>query len=455
MPVVDQGAVVHLRLTAQMREARDLPALSFVLCNELRALVEYRQAAIVACDAAGRGTLLAHSGLVAVDADTPFALWLGEMVDALRPALIGLPSDAAMLAADASSLPARLADGWSEWLPPHALLLPLRGPDAVLRAVLVLARESPWPEALDDSSPSWWLAAAAGVAGHAWWALASRRPRLAERWRKAAGSRRVQIGVLAVLLLLVVPVREYSLAPAEVISLSSQVIAAPQTGVIRTMRVPPNTPVRKGDVLAEFDDTSLRSRLSVARASMATTRAEFLQSSQRAFDRQEARAEVGQAEARVREREAEIAGLTAELARLQVVAPADGVFVYSHPDDWAGKPVQTGERIGLLSDPGQPGIQAWVPVADAINLAPGAPMTLFLRVAPLQPLSGNLDHASYQVADSPEGIAGYRVRGRLQASDEAVRVGLRGTVRIAGEWTVLGYLLLRRPLAALREWCGC
>jgi hypothetical protein len=117
--------------------------------------------------------------------------------------------------------------------------------------------------------------------------------------------------------------------------------------------------------------------------------------------------------------------------------------------------VQTGERIGLLSDPDQPGIQAWVPVADAINLAPGAPMTLFLRVAPLQPLSGSLDHASYQVVDSPEGIAGYRVRGRLQASSEAVRVGLRGTVRIAGEWTVLGYLLLRRPLAALREWCGC
>jgi hypothetical protein len=148
MPVVDQGAAVHLRLTARMQEARDLPALSFVLCNELRALVEYRQAAIVGCGTAGRGTLLAHSGLVAVDADTPFALWIGEMVDALRPALIGLPPEAAMLAADAGSLPARLADGWSEWLPPHALLLPLRGPDAVLRAVLVLARESPWPEAV-------------------------------------------------------------------------------------------------------------------------------------------------------------------------------------------------------------------------------------------------------------------------------------------------------------------
>ena len=91
MPGLDQGAAVHLRLTARMQEARDLPALSFVLCNELRALVEYRQAAIVACDAAGRGTLMAHSGLVAVDADTPFALWIAEVVDALRPALGALP----------------------------------------------------------------------------------------------------------------------------------------------------------------------------------------------------------------------------------------------------------------------------------------------------------------------------------------------------------------------------
>jgi hypothetical protein len=35
------------------------------------------------------------------------------------------------------------------------------------------------------------------------------------------------------------------------------------------------------------------------------------------------------------------------------------------------------------------------------------------------------------------------------------RLGLRGTVRISGDSTPLGYLLLRRPVAALREWCGC
>lgn len=449
------GAEPYLRLAGRIRSATDLAELAFVLCNETRAVAEYRQAAIVTFGRGERGTLMAHSGLAAVDANTPFALWIAEAVAALRPAMSMPPSSAAPLLADAASLPERLAAGWSDWLPGHALLFPLGGPDGVLRAVLLLAREEPWPEQLAEGSPEWWLAAAAQAGGHAWWALAARAPRAADRARALLRSRTLWVAAAAAVALLAVPVREYVLAPAEVISLASEVIAAPQAGVIRQMRVQPNAVVRKGDVLAEFDDTTLRSRLAVARASMATARADFLQSSQRAFERQEARAEMGQAEARVRERETEIGALAAELARQQVLAPSDGVFIYSHPDDWAGKPVQTGERIGLLSDPARLGVQAWVPVADAINLAPGAAMTLLLRVAPLQPLPATLQYASYQVVESPEGVAGYRVRGSLDAPAGAARLGLRGTVRISGDATPLGYLLLRRPVAAAREWCGC
>ena len=450
----DPGAALHLRLAARIRAASDGARLAFVLCNELRALIDYRQAAIITYGRGGRAALAAHSGLVVIDTDTPFALWIAEAMAALRPTLESRAADDGPIAIDAQSLPEALGAAWSDWLPAHALLCPLRGPDGAPRAVLLIAREEAWPSHIEDGSAMAWLVATTQLGGHAWWALTARGRPLSERLASLPASRAARLGAAAALLLLLVPVREYSLAPAEVISLESQVIAAPHTGVIRQIRVAPNAAVRKGEVLAEFDDTTLRNRLAVSRASMATARADFLQSSQRAFDRQEARAEMGQAEARVREREAEIAGLAAELARLQVLAPADGVFVYSSPDDWAGRPVQTGERIGLLSDPGRLGVQAWVPVADAINLAEGAPMTLFLRVAPLQPLSAMLEHASYQVVESPDGVAGYRVRGRLEGAVGEARVGLRGTVRIAGEWTVLGYLLLRRPLAAAREWCG-
>ncbi len=445
----------HVALGWKARQAGTQEALAFVCCNDTHALIPYRQAAVVAFESAGRSRLVAHSGLVAVEADSPYALWLGEMVAALRGRLETLPESTPLLAVSPASLPEALAAAWADWLPAHVWALPLCGPDRRVRAVLLLAREEPWPQEITPDSPAWWLLATVAVYGHAWWALSARGLRLTERIRSLPRARWLRFGLPVLVLLLLIPVREYSLAPAEVVSLASQVIASPQDGVIRQIKVSPNAPVKAGDVLAELDDTTLHNRVVVAQAALATARADFLQSSQRAFDRQDAKAEMGQAEARVREREAELESLSEELSRLQIRAPAAGVFVYSHPDDWAGKPVQTGERIGLLSDPGKLGVQVWVPVGDAINLRPGAPMTLFLRIAPLSPIAGRLDYAGYQVVESPDAVASYRVRGTLTESSADARVGLRGTVRIVGDWTVSGYLFLRRPLASFREWCGC
>jgi hypothetical protein len=44
--------------------------------------------------------------------------------------------------------------------------------------------------------------------------------------------------------------------------------------------------------------------------------------------------------------------------KLSIRARSSGVFVYTDPDDWAGRPVQTGERIGLLADPTKLGVRA-------------------------------------------------------------------------------------------------
>ena len=445
----------YLSICGKVHAAQTVEQLAFVCCNDTLALLDYRQAALVALDEFGRNRLVAHSGLAATDADTPYALWLGELVGAIRPQFEQPSGEAPLLALTAASVPQGLAAAWADWLPSHVWALPLRGPDRRVRAVLLLARDSAWPDEIAPGSPAAWLLSLMPVYGHAWWALSARGFRFSERLRALAGSKRLRYVLPLVMLLLLAPVREYSLAPAEVVSLASQVIASPMDGVIRRITVAPNAPVNPGDVIAELDATSQRNRVAVARAALATARAEFLQSSQRAFESQQAKADLVQAQARVRESEAELAWLSEDLSRLQIRAPAAGVFVYSDPDDWAGKPVQTGERIGLLADPRKLGVQAWVPVGDAINLRPASPMTLFLRTAPLQPIAATLDYAGYQVVESPEAIASYRVRGTLDEGGTAVRVGLRGTLRIGGDWTVLGYLVFRRPIAWLREWCGC
>ena len=89
-------------------------------------------------------------------------------------------------------------------------------------------------------------------------------------------------------------------------------------------------------------------------------------------------------------------------------------------------------------------------------LEQGAAVRLFLTVLPLSPLDAQVVETSYQAVLSPEGVASYRLRAVFDAgqTQQHLRIGLRGTAKIYGDRVVLGYYLLRRPLATLREWTG-
>ncbi|MET0540185.1 MAG: efflux RND transporter periplasmic adaptor subunit [Variovorax sp.] len=453
MPLTD---LAFHALAAKVHAAGNAAELAFVICNETHALAPYRQAALVGYFGARRTRLAAHSGLADVDTNSPYALWLADVANHLRKQLDALPASAPVLALSPAMLPPSLAAAWTDWLPDHVWVLALAGPDGRANAALFLAREAPWPSDFDASAPEFLLLQAAGLYGHAWWALTARRRSVGTLWSGLWSSRWFRLALVALPLLLLVPVREYALVPAEVVSNRAQVISSPRDGVVKRMAVKPNTPVEAGQVLAELDDSTLYNRQAVAQAALASARVDLLQASQRAIETQAAKAELNLAEGKLREREVDVDALQREIGQLLIKAPSAGVFVYSDPNDWAGRPVQTGERVGLLADPSELGLQAWAPVNEAVNLRAGAPMTLFLRVAPLAPVDARLDYAGYQVIEAPNGVASYLLRGTLDKDHaEQARIGLRGTARISGDWTVLGYLMFRRPFAAVREWCGC
>ena len=441
-------------LAARVEAARNAAELGFVFCNQTRSLVDYRQAALVSLLPGRRVRLEAHSGLSDVDVNTPYALWMAEVARRVLPRCEALPAEARVLALSPDMLDDDLVRDWAEWLPGHVWILPLSGPGGRIDGMLLLAREAPWPTSLAPDRPEYALLQLANLYGYAWWAIAARPSRLREWWNRRKASRRLGYALAALLLVLLAPVREYTLVPAEVISTRSQVIAAPRDGVIQRMAVLPNTPVKAGQVLAELDGTTLRNQLAVAQAKLQTATLEMHQVSQQAIEDQLAKADLGMTRGRWQEAQVEVAALQKEVDKLAVRAPADGIFVYSDPDDWAGRPVQTGERVGLLADPAHLGVRAWAPVGEPTNLEPGAPMTLFLRVAPLHPVDARLDYAGYQPVEAPNGVASYILRGTIGDEAGQARIGLEGTARVSGRWSVFGYLLLRRPLAAIRTWAG-
>ncbi|MGW8182663.1 MAG: efflux RND transporter periplasmic adaptor subunit [Burkholderiales bacterium] len=436
------AALLHLE--ARARAARDLASLDFVIANETWQLAPYRQAVVFRLDALGRPRLTAVSGLAVLEGDAPFTLWINRLAAHAWKAF-GEPK-----AFTAQDLPAEFAEGWGEWMPANGLFMPLSGPDGERVGAVVFGRDDTWAEPTVQQ-----LTLLHEAYGYSLWALI-RAESLGSRvmGRFGRSSWWLKAALAAILLALLIPVRMSVLAPAEVIALEAQVVSAPMDGVVEAFRVRPNQEVRKDQILFTLDRTTLASRRDVAQKALEVARTDALLAAQKAFQSDESRGELAVLQGRVREREAELAYIDAQLARVEVRAPATGIAVFGDPNDWIGKPVQTGERIVLLADPADAGVLVWLPVADAINLEPGAEIRLFLHVAPLKPLTASLTQTSYQATPSPDGISAYRIRGHFQGDTGIARIGLKGTAKLYGERRPLAYLVFRRPLATLREWTG-
>ena len=149
-----------------------------------------------------------------------------------------------------------------------------------------------------------------------------------------------------------------------------------------------------------------------------------------------------------------MAAVKAQMARVGIQAEKDGIAIFTDANDWIGRPVQTGERVMQLADPKDAGVLMWLPVKDALNLESGAEVKLFLHTKALSPIAATLRQTSYQATLSPDNVASYRLKAAFADTQDMPRIGLRGTARISGEWSTLGYYLFRRPIAALREWVG-
>ncbi len=263
----------------------------------------------------------------------------------------------------------------------------------------------------------------------------------------------MRIGALIAACVLLLPLRMSVVVDGEVVPLAPTVLAAPADAPIRQVLVRPSQAVKAGDVLYVLDDAGVRNRLAVATKSLEIARADWLRSSQKGFADEASRSDVAALSARIEEKQAEVTYLNELSQRLTVKAPAAGVVVFSDPLDLVGKPVVTGEHVMMLSDPARVALQAWLPPADAIALAPGAQMSLSLYTSPLGSVPATLEDSSYETQVAPDGHSAYRLRGRFD-DGERPQLGLKGTVRLYGERAPLIYHMLRRPLAGLRRLLG-
>ncbi|WP_177431612.1 efflux RND transporter periplasmic adaptor subunit [Pseudomonas huaxiensis] len=439
----------HPHLLLQLDSLRDkaqaadsLNALAFSMANDLYPILPFHQALVFACHDKTL-ELLSVSGLARPTEDSPYLVWLNRASRWIAEQVPG--HEPAWLTAETTQPPEDIGDGWSEWWPAGVWCIPVHDREERRLGVLLLLLDEPPPQVLRQQ-----IGGLAGTWAYCWSAL-TRRKRLG-RWR--LDRKRLLLGLLVLVGVLLIPVRQTALAPAQIVSRQAQIISSPIDGVIAQIQVRPNQPVEAGTPLFSLDETTLRSRADVLGKEVAVADAELLAASQRAFDNPQSKGELTLLDGRAQQRRAELAAVQAQLRRTQVLAPRAGVAVFSDPNDWLGKPVVTGERIMQVADPTQPAMQIQLAVADAIALEPGAEVTLFLTAYPLSPLKGTILETSYQARPSDEGVVAYRLLASIDGHPEHARLGLHGTAKLYSGHVLLGYYLLRRPLATLRAWSG-
>jgi multidrug efflux pump subunit AcrA (membrane-fusion protein) len=464
-----------LELSRRARQARSEAELAFLLVNDSVAVVPHRQAALWWA----AGGVQALSGLVEPELNAPYCQWVAAVaqhcnrVADTAAGRRGLPLEsrdaarAALFAFTAHELPADLAGAWADWWPAHALWVPLPpapgptapGPATAPQGGLLLARDEPFApdeQALwQDWAGTWWhalLALRHGAAGRRWrpWtrATAGALPRRRLGWRHPGAWAAAALAVAALL-----PVRLSVLAPGELVPRQPTVVRAPMDGVMDVFHVQPNQLVRKGQPLFGFDEAVIQSRLEVAQQALATATTELRQATQQALGDPRVRLQLALLNGRIEERRAEVGALRRQLERSRVLAPQDGVVLLDDPTEWIGRPVTVGERVLRIARTDDVEVEAWLPIADAIALQPGARVQLYLNASPLAPVQARLRLVAHEAVARPDGSHAYRVRATLE-SPTTHRVGLKGTAKLEGDRVPAIYWTLRRPLATLRAWLG-
>lgn len=443
------SALLLLELGHRARKATLAVELEFVLVNDTRLLLPYRQSVLWR---QGKG-VAALSGVVQPDRNAPYAQWVARVCTHLAEALDVAPGARAVAEAD---LPAALAAQWKEWLPAHAVWLPLPGEGngaTVATGLLLAGPQAPAADRLPLLT-EWgriWV--------HAWQAL--QRPRWAwpqwQRLRKtdAAGRvwwRRPVVWALgAVLVLAAWPVHLTVLAPGELVAAQPAVLRAPLDGVVEQIHVQPNEMVKQGQLLFSLDEAQIASRLDVSEQALLTAEAEYRQFAQLALGDAKSKTQLAALAGRIGERRAEQAFLADQRQRARVLAPQDGMVLFDAPSEWIGRPVQTGERVMRIAQPDAVEIEAWVPIGDAIPLAPEAPVQLYLAASPFAGVHGQMRYVAYDAVARPDGTYAYRVRAAVKEADGA-RIGLKGTAKLQGGTVALAYWVLRKPWASVRQW---
>ncbi len=428
-----------MQYEGEVRRRATVPELVYHIANETRRIVDYDQMFVLRQSRIGAGFhVIAASSLATVDRNAP-------LIQAIEKATAELARTEGLDRPHDFSAAALVADAALEEYPfGHWRWQPLLDRDAQPFAGLLVARAAVMRE-----TEAFRLDRVAETVGHSWLALTGNAP---VRRVKGLGPKEKRGLVVGLAVIALFPVQLTALAPVEVVAARPFVVAAPFSGVIDRVIVPPNGVVKAGQPVLRFDDTKLRNDLDVAAEKLEVARTRVERSTNLAIGAREEGRDITLMHAEYELAQADHAYARDLLARAEVTAPKAGTALYSDRRDWEGRAVNVGDPILQIVDPNDVDFRIDLPTREQMSLPTGGKVKVWLDAQPLWAIDARLETVSYQARPTAEGVLSFAVVAHPLG--DAPRVGSRGTAKIYGSWVPLFYSLLRRPISSLRQFVG-
>jgi multidrug resistance efflux pump len=437
VPPEQASLAALLQYEAEVRRQPTEAELVYHAANESRRIVGYDQMFVLRHARIGDGYhVIAASSIAVVDRNAP-------LISLIEGSLKRFDVAEAQ-SFDAADYVPKSDDALDDY-PFHAWhWQPMRDAEGVVFAGLLVAKHKPL-----NAGEVFRIGRIAETVEHGWRALSGGKPvkpvkKLGRRERRAIA---IVLGVIALL-----PVRMTALAPVEVVAARPFVIAAPFAGVVQRLEIPPNSQVRKGQPLVQFEDTKLRNELGIASEKLAVARARVERASTAVFGAVEESREISITRAEYELARAEHAYAADMMTKSRILAPRDGIAIYTDRREWEGRAVNVGEAIMQVADPRDVSLRIDLPAHEQMALEPGSPVKIWLDSQPLWSLDGRLERASFQARVTPENILAFALTAKPIASNP--RIGSRGTARVYGRWVPLAYSMLKRPVSSARQYLG-
>ena len=267
----------------------------------------------------------------------------------------------------------------------------------------------------------------------------------------------------AIVLLAFLPIRQSVIASGEVAPASPTVVAAGLDAVIKDIQVTPNQHVLKGQVLINFDSSSLAHQRNSVLTEIDLAKEKLRKARQQSLNATLKDNFISELETQISLKQIELSFIDEQMSRLQIKASRDGIVLFTRKKDWEGRAVMTGEKIMEIASTGDNQFEIWLAANDAIGLESGAAVKFFPDANPLRSVDGEIKQVAYFAASSGNNQHAYRVVARqLELSKSngtteqstPLRLGMKGTFRLYGKQVRLGYHLLRKPLSAIRRTLG-